>query len=313
MSFITPPIITRHPLPATRPTRYNIPMQILVTGATGFIGRSVMNRLERCGCDARPYHGRITDALALRAELEGIHTVIHLASAEGRGRARLLQQVDIDGTERLLDRCRRADVQRFIYLSRLGAVPNSLHPLLGTKDTVERMVRKSGLNYTILRSATAYGPGDRHFEMIASLVLWSWPLVWLPGGGRLWLQPIWVEDVARCLVLALDRPDLNDKTIAIAGEERLPYRAIVGQMMDVLEIRRIPLPVPLILLRPITRFLFSWWYWPPVSNFFVDRFFVPEVADFDSVLRQFGYRPASLAENLNYLGRPGLRWRIFRR
>ncbi len=313
MPFITTPIITRHPLPATRPTRYNTPMQILVTGATGFVGRSVMDWLKQSGYDARPYHGRITDALALRTELEGIDTVIHLASSEGRGRTRLLQHVDIDGAERLLDRCRRAEVQRFIFLSRLGAVANSLHPLLRAKDTIERMVQKSGLNYTIVRSATAYGPGDRHLEMIASLALWSWPLVWLPGGGRLWLQPIWVEDLARCLVLTLERPDMIGKTIAIAGEERLPYQEIVNQIMDVLDIRRVPLPVPLILMRPITRVLFSWWYWPPVSNFFVDRFFVPEAVEFDSILRQFCYRPARLPDTLNYLGRPGLRWRIFRR
>lgn len=288
-------------------------MQILVTGATGFVGRSVMAWLEQEGYEARPYHGRLTDALALRQELAGVHTVIHLASAEGRGRRRLLQHVDIDGLERLLDRCRRDGVQRFIFLSRSGADPNSLHPLLQTKGVLERMVQKSGLPTIILRATTAYGPGDRHLEMIASLAYWSWPFVWLPGGGRRVLQPIWVEDLARCLTLTLERPDFLGKTIAIGGEERLPYREIVRQILAVLGIRRIPLPIPLILMRPITRLLFSWWYWPPVSNFFVDRFFVPEAADFDSILRQFGYRPARLSETLNYLGRPGLRWRLFRR
>jgi len=285
---------------------------ILVTGATGFVGRSVMGWLERCGYEARPYHGRITDSLALRTALEGIDTVIHLASSEGRGRSRLLQHVDIDGAERLIDRCRRADVQRLIFVSRIGAIPDSLHPLLRANGVIERMVQKSGLDYTIIRSATAYGSGDRYFEIIASLALWSWPVVWLPGGGQLWLQPIWVEDLAQCIARTVDRPDLNGKIITIAGEERLPYKEIVRQIMDVLGIRRISLPVPLILMRPITRTLFSWWYWPPVSNFFVDRFFVPEAADFDSILRQFGYRPARLQDNLNYLGRPGLRWRIFR-
>lgn len=288
-------------------------MQILVTGATGFVGRSVMDWLARSGHEARPYHGRLTDAIALRAELEGIDTVIHLASSEGRGRKRLLQHVDIDGAERLIDRCRRAGVRHFIFVSRLGAVTNSLHPLLGAKDAIERMVKKSGLNYTIIRSATAYGPGDRYFEILASLVLWSWPLVWLPGGGKLWLQPVWVEDLARCIALTVDRPDLSGKTIAIAGEERLPYKEVLRQIMDVMGIWRIPLPIPLIMMRPITRALFSWWFWPPVSNFFVDRFFVPEAADFDSILRQFGFHPTRLQENLNYLGRSGLRWRIFRR
>lgn len=286
---------------------------ILVTGATGFVGRSVMAWLAQMEQPARAYNGRLTDALALRQELEGVQTVIHLASAEGRGRARLLQDVDVDGAERLLDRCRRADVQHFIYLSRIGASPDSLHPLLRSKGSVERMVQKSGLPYTIIRAATAYGLGDRHLEIIASLAYWSWPFVWLPGGGRLVLQPIWVEDLARCLALAPLRPDLVGKTITIAGEERLPYREVVKEILNVLGIWRYPLPIPLILMRPITRVLFSWWYWPPVSHFFVDRLFVPEAADFDSILRQFRFRPARLNETLNYLGRPGLRWRLFYR
>lgn len=286
---------------------------ILVTGATGFVGRSVMAWLSETNQEARAYNGRLTNALTLQRELEGIHTVIHLASAEARGRTRLLQTVDIDGAERLLERCQRAEVQRIIFLSRIGANPDSLHPLLRSKGVIERMVQKSGLPYTIIRSATAYGLGDRYLEMIASLAYWSWPFVWLPGGGRLVLQPIWVEDLARCVALSATRPDLAGKTIAIAGEERLPYADVIRQILAIVGIWRYPLPIPLILMRPITRLLFSWWYWPPVSNFFVDRLFVPEVADFDSVLRQFGFRPTRLLETLNYLGRPGLRWRLFRR
>jgi uncharacterized protein YbjT (DUF2867 family) len=204
-------------------------------------------------------------------------------------------------------------VQHFIYLSRIGAEPDSLHPLLRSKGRIERLVQKSGLPYTIIRSATAYGLGDRNLEIIASLAYWSWPFVWLPGGGNLVLQPIWVEDLARCLALSVSRADLTDKTIVIAGEERLPYREIVKQILAVLGIWRYPLPIPLILMRPITRVLFSWWFWPPVSNFFIDRLFVPEAADFDSILRQFAFRPAHLRETLNYLGRPGLRWRFFHR
>ena len=174
-------------------------------------------------------------------------------------------------------------------------------------------MQKSDLPYTIIRSATAYGIGDRSLEMIASLACWSWPFIWLPGGGRLVLQPIWVEDLARCVALSVGRPDLAGKTLSIAGEERLSYQEVVKQILATMGIWRYPLPIPLILMRPITRVLFSWWYWPPVSNFFVDRLFVPEAADFDSILRQFGFRPARLRETLNYLGRPGRRWRLFSR
>ncbi|MFQ5399215.1 MAG: SDR family oxidoreductase [Anaerolineae bacterium] len=288
-------------------------MRILITGATGFIGRSLLPRLQAEGHDAIPYHGRINDPLSLRDQLDGMATVIHLAGAEARGRKRLLQHVDIEGAERLLEECHRAGVQHLIIPSRIGADPNALHPLLQAKGEVERLVRNSGLPFTILRAATLYGRGDRFTEIMTALAIWSWPFVWMPGGGSIAMQPLWVEDYARCIVAALSRPDLVGQTITLAGEERLYYRDIVRLLLAAINLRRIPVRIPHVLLHPITTLVFSWWRWPPVSHYFVDRFFVPEVTEYDSVYRHFGFRPARISETITYLRRPGLRWRILRR
>ncbi|MCB9419225.1 MAG: NAD(P)H-binding protein [Ardenticatenaceae bacterium] len=285
---------------------------ILVTGATGFIGRSVMNWLERAGKKAKAHHGRINNPLDLRQQLEGVDTVIHLAGAEARGRDRLLHHVDIDGTSRLIEECQRAGVKRILAPSRIGSDHNSLHPLLQAKGEIERQVRQSGIPYTILRTATLFGRGDLFTEIIVSLALWTWPFVWLPGSGAVLMQPLWVEDFARCVVDALDRPDLVNKTITLGGEEQLRYREIVRQLLTAAGKWRIMLPIPLIILHPVSSLLFSWWWRPPVTRYFVDRFFVPEVTDFDAVLRHFGFRPARLSESIAYLRQSGLRGRIFR-
>ncbi len=285
---------------------------ILVTGATGFIGHSVMVWLERAGKEAKAHHGRINNPLDLRQQLNGVDTVIHLAGAEARGRDRLLHHVDIDGTSRLIEECQRAGVQRLIVPSRIGADHDSLHQLLRAKGQIEQQVRQSGISYTILRSATLFGRGDLFTEIIFSMALWTWPVVWLPGGGTVMMQPLWVEDFARCLVASLDRPDLVNKTISLGGEEQLRYREIVRQLLAAAGKRRFLLPIPLIILHPVSSLLFGWWWRPPVTRYFVDRFFVPEVTDFDAVLRHFGFRPARLSESISYLRRPGLRGRIFR-
>jgi uncharacterized protein YbjT (DUF2867 family) len=286
---------------------------ILITGATGFIGRSLTNALTLAGRAWKAYDGRINNPLTLREQLQGVEVVIHLAGAEARGRIRLLQHVDVEGTERLIEECRRAGVRHLVYVSRIGADPGALQPLLRAKGEVERALRHSGLPVTILRPATLYGRGDRFLEIIVALALWSWPFVWLPGGGHMAWQPLWVEDLARCLVAVVDRPHLIGQTITVAGEERLPYREIVNQLLRVVARRRFPVPFPMALLRPFAWLLFRWWRWPAVSRFFVDRFFVPEVAEYDAVLRHFGFRPARLTETVAYLRRPWLRWRLFRR
>ena len=86
---------------------------------------------------ARAYEGRMNDPLNLRKELEGITTIVHLAGTEARGRDRLLHHVDVDGTERLVEEARRADVQRIIFVSRLGADPASMHALLQAKGQLD--------------------------------------------------------------------------------------------------------------------------------------------------------------------------------
>ncbi|MBK7893619.1 MAG: NAD(P)H-binding protein [Candidatus Promineifilaceae bacterium] len=286
---------------------------ILVTGATGFIGRSLMACLEREGIAARAYQGRINDPLTLRQELAGITTVIHLAGSEARGRNRLLNHVDVDGSERLVEEARRTNVQRIIFASRLGADPASMHPLLRAKGQVERIIQRSGIEYTILRSSTLYGRTDRFFEIIVGLAIWTWPFVWLPGGGKMGMQPLWVEDFVRCLVQSLSRPNLINKTIPVAGSEQLAYATLVQQLLSVAGYRRIPLPLPMLLFRPLTPMLFNWWYWPAVSRYFMDRFFVPEVTDHDTTYRHFGFRPARIRDTISYLRRSGLALRIFRR
>ncbi|GAB4275318.1 MAG: complex I NDUFA9 subunit family protein [Candidatus Promineifilaceae bacterium] len=286
---------------------------ILVTGSTGFIGRSLMARLSRENIPARPYNGRINNPIALRQQLDGIETVIHLAGSEARGRNRLLQHVDVEGTERLIEESRRAGVRHLIIPSRIGADPNAIQPLLRAKGEVERLVRHSHIPYTILRTATLYGRADRYFELIIAMAQWSWPFVWLPGGGTMPVQPLWVEDYSRCLVQTLERPDLVGKTITLAGDERFTYKELVAMLLNATRKPRIPVKLPMALMPPLTAVLFSWWYWPPVSRYFADRFFVPEVADLDSVMRHFGFRPARVQETLAYLNRKNLRWRLIHR
>ncbi|HET6444739.1 MAG TPA: SDR family oxidoreductase, partial [candidate division Zixibacteria bacterium] len=133
---------------------------ILITGATGFVGRSLTEKLDLDQRTYKIYGGRLEDSLKLRADLVDVDTVIHLASAESRNRLRLLHRVDVDGTQNLLTECRTAGVKRVVAASRLNANPNSHYALLRAKGQAERLIRESGLEYSILRSATLFGRDD---------------------------------------------------------------------------------------------------------------------------------------------------------
>ena len=285
---------------------------IFVTGSTGFIGRSLVQALEREGRDFKVYMGRINDPLAVRAELVDVETVIHLAGAENRGRVHLLEHVDVEGTERLIEECERAGVGRLIVASRLNADPNAWYPLLRAKGEVERLVRNSEIPHTILRTATLFGRDDRFLNAIAALAFWSWPFVWLPNSGRVAMQPLWVEDFVRCLVAAVDRPSLHNTTIELAGEERIHYWEIVYHILDSTGMRRFRIRPTVKLFRRMMIILSRFWIRPPVNRFFLDRFSVPEVAPIDSVLRHFDFHPVHMNQQTAYLRRLDLRRKLFR-
>ena len=254
----------------------------------------------------------MNDALTLPAELIGAESVIHLAGAETHGRVRLLKRVDIEGTERLLAEAGQVGVKKIIVISRLNADPNSVYPLLRAKGHVERRVRHSDLPYTIVRSGTLFGRRDRFLNVIASMAAWSWPFVGLPGAGRVAMQPLWVEDLVRCLVACLDRPDLTGKTVEVVGEERLRYDELVRLVLLSAGLKRRPLTPPVKVVRPLSGLVFGLWRRPPVTRFYMDRFTVPEVAPVDAVYHTFGFHPGLLSQHIAYLRGPGLRRRIFR-
>jgi uncharacterized protein YbjT (DUF2867 family) len=287
---------------------------ILLTGARGFVGQSVLRQLTAVGYPVQSYQGHIADNYSLRESMQSAETVIHLASAEFRGRVKELQRVDIAGTRAVVQEANRANINHLIFVSRLGANPNSMFAVLRAKGEAEQLVRQSGIPATIVQSATLFGRHDRFLNSLAGLAAWSWPFVWLPAGGHALLQPLWVEDLARILVLLSDPLDLQGYrggTFAVAGTERLRYEELMRQVLSAAGLSRRPLGVRM----PIVRFLTNI-YWgrlrrPPVTRFFLDRLAVPESIELDGVRRQFGFTPSRLSEQVSYLRQSHLRWHLW--
>ncbi len=287
---------------------------ILITGARGFVGQSLTRQLTAVGYPTLPYEGHIADTYALRDAMQAAETVIHLASAEFRGRVNELKTTDLEGTRRVVEEANRANINHLIFLSRLNADPNAMFAVLRTKGEAERIVRQSGIPATIVRSATLFGRHDRFLNSLAGFAAWSWPFVWLPAGGHTLFQPLWVEDLARILVQLCDPLDLQGyrgQQFEVAGAERLRYEELMRQVLNAANLTRRPLAVPV----PLVRFLTNA-YWgrlrrPPVTRFFMDRLAVPESIALDSVRRQFGFAPSRLSDQISYLRQSNLRWRLW--
>lgn len=251
---------------------------ILITGASGLVGRNLVQHLAAAGWPVRVYvqprhgvrrgrpetlpggwpdgvevvTGRLDDDAALHQAMQRVHTVFHLAGAQWWGTPRDLDRIDLQGTRHVIAAARSARIGRLIFLSHLGAEPSSAYTLLRVKGQAEALIRNSGIAYTILRCGLIFGPDD-HFVNGMAMVLRANPfMVFQPGHGETLLHPLYVGDLVKALANSLENIDLVDTTIEIGGAEYVSYNEMLRTVMRVSGARRVIISVPPWTLRTIT-------------------------------------------------------------
>jgi len=293
---------------------------ILVTGSTGFIGSTLVRKLVESGQEVRlllrpsPKSPRLpmglsvdvavsslNDERSLRAAMVGVDTVYHLAGVERQGAYADLMKVDIQGTQAVARAAKDAGVERFFFLSHLGADRASAYPILKAKAIAEESIRRSGIGYTIIRSAVVYGADDGFTTALAGLIA-TVPMIYLiPGDGRTLIQPLWVEDLVTCLIWALDNETIINETIEIGGPEYLTFRQVLEMVMQAIDINRTLISTRPPYLRGLTVFLESLFPGLPVSVYWLDYLATNRTCTLDTIVRTFNLMPARMSQNLDYL------------
>jgi NADH dehydrogenase len=239
-------------------------LNVLLTGATGFVGEEVLRQLRGAGHsirilarnpasrrvqEARARHGvevhpgEIADAASLAGACNGMAAVIHLVGIISEVGRSTFENIHTQGTGNIIAAAQSAGARRFLLMSALGAraaAPSRYHQ---TKWAAEQSVRASGLDYTIFRPSLIYGPRDHFVNLFATIARFS-PIVPVLGRRGARFQPVAVEAVARAFVQALVTPESIGKTYDLCGPDRLTLSEIVESVLEATRRRRFKVRVP---------------------------------------------------------------------
>jgi NADH dehydrogenase len=191
--------------------------------------------------------------------MRGVKTVVHLAGSIRDQPGGSIEELNAVATWRMMRAAERAGVERFIFFSTLAASPHGRARFLRAKAIAERAVAESAVPHVIFAPSLVYAAEDPWLRLLerASLVT---PVVPLAGRGGAMFQPIWAEDVADCVVAALDGGagdrDVtggNGRRYELAGPETLSTAAITELALHSLGRRRPLLRVPLPIARRALR------------------------------------------------------------
>lgn len=228
---------------------------VALAGGSGFIGRAIARRLLAGGGikvrvltrDVEKARARlglpgvefvradITQPASLKDALLGASTVVEAIQFDGYPvenprRGLTFEQVDYGSVVALIDAAKQAGVTQFIYLSGAAADENSTHPAFRAKGRAERAIRESGLAYTIFRPSLVYGPEDKVVNGLARALRFA-PVFGVPGTGRQNLQPVLVDDLAACVMLAVSGRGRNG-TYDVGGPDLMTFDDFIRIIME---------------------------------------------------------------------------------
>lgn len=225
-------------------------MKILVTGGTGVVGTGTVTELLTRGhtvvlvsrhaeTDTRqwpsgviPHQGDVTNAASIRGAATGCDVVLHMVGIVNETDELTFADVNVTGTAHMLAETERAGVRRFIFVSSLGA-PQGKSAYHASKRDAEVLVRGFRGQWVITRPGNVYGPGDEQISLLLRMVRSPSPVIPRIGDGDQPIQPVWWEDVAIALANVVERTDLGDRELDIAGPDLTSQNDLIARFSTI--------------------------------------------------------------------------------
>ncbi len=244
--------------------------EILVTGATGYVGGRLAPRLVEAGYsvrvlvrdarklrdagwanDVRVFEGDVLRPKTLGPALEGVEAAYYLIHSMTSGGD--FASKDVQAATNFGEAARDAGVEHIVYLGGLGDPEADLSPHLRSRKETGEALRRSGVAVTELQAGIIIGPGSISFEIVRYLAE-RVPVMICPRWVRSKGQPIAIGDVVEYLAAAVGEEGCKGKIVGIGGPDVLTYAEMMKTYARVRSLRRLMINVPV-----LTPQLSSYW------------------------------------------------------
>ncbi len=297
---------------------------ILITGATGYVGQHLVSRLAAQGeplrCLVRDtkkaarilptqgiefVRGDTTQPASLEAAVRNVDTIVHTAfiTADHKQSAgNRYEETNVQGTANLIEAAKDAKVKRIIEMSGLGTKPDKAGSYMQGRYLAEKMLKESGLDWTIIQPSVLFGKGAPFIKGLTDLIRTA-PVVPLIGGGKTMFQPIYVEDVVTVIVKVLEDPArTSGKTYTIGGPQYYSFTQIIDALLHAMRKTRIKVYAPTPLVGAGAAVMEVVLPKPPLTSAAMTLFSFNNTTDLNAVERDFGFTPMSFSRYLQEQG-----------
>ena len=230
---------------------------VTVLGGSGFVGSSVVARLDQAGYKVKVLTRRreqakhlillpkvqvvecdIHDQSALRTQLQGSDIVVNLIGILHQTRDNGFEKMHHQFPRRVAQLCEELGIPRLLHMSALQASTSAPSEYLRTKAAGDQAVMEYSkkLNVTIFRPSVIFGTRDRFINLFAKLIQWIPVLVLAMPQAK--FQPIWVEDVAAAMVNAVDESATYGKIYELGGPAIMTLQQIMEAVMKTIHVQR---------------------------------------------------------------------------
>jgi uncharacterized protein YbjT (DUF2867 family) len=231
-------------------------VKVLVSGASGFVGRRLCAALEEAGHDVvamtrssdryqgpgTPVRGDVQEPATLQPAMAGCQAAYYLVHSLQDAD---FERKDADGARAFGAAAARAGLSRIVYLGGLGDDADNLSAHLRSRRQVEGLLGAEGVPVTVIRAGIIIGHGGISWELTRQLVE-HLPVMVTPRWVATRTQPIAVDDVVRYLVGVLEPPEASGRVYEVGGPDVLRYSSMLMRVADIQDRTLILLPVPLL-------------------------------------------------------------------